>query len=112
MLNQGVSTSRIIYANPCKQASFLRYAAKHNVSLMTFDNEAELYKIKDIYPTAKYVHYNTIEPLFVYSMYILMRIILSYTFAMVRTERGLCEELESFIFESEYIMLTVLYELF
>ena len=71
MLNQGVPTSRIIYANPCKQASFLRYAAKHNVSLMTFDNEAELYKIKDIYPTAKYVQ-NTMEPLFVYSMYFLM----------------------------------------
>lgn len=55
VLNQGVSTSRIIYANPCKQSSFLRYAAKHNVSLMTFDNEAELYKIKDIYPSAKLV---------------------------------------------------------
>lgn len=55
ILNQGVSTSRIIYANPCKQASFLRYAAKHNVALMTFDNEAELYKIKDIYPSAKLV---------------------------------------------------------
>lgn len=55
ILNQGVSTSRIIYANPCKQASFLRYAAKHNVPLMTFDNEAELYKVKDIYPSAKLV---------------------------------------------------------
>lgn len=55
VLNQGVSTSRIIYANPCKQASFLRYAAKHNVSLMTFDNEAELYKVKDLYPSAKLV---------------------------------------------------------
>lgn len=55
VLNQGVSTSRIIYANPCKQASFLRYAAKHTVSLMTFDNEAELYKIKGICPSAKLV---------------------------------------------------------
>lgn len=55
ILNLGVSTRRIIYANPCKQASFLRYAAKHNVSLMTFDNEAELYKVKDIYPSANLV---------------------------------------------------------
>ena len=53
ILNLGVSADRIVYANPCKQASFLRYAAKHNVSLMTFDNEAELYKVKELYPSAK-----------------------------------------------------------
>ncbi|XP_041362048.1 ornithine decarboxylase-like [Gigantopelta aegis] len=55
ILNLGVSQSRIIYANPCKQKSFIRYAAKHNVNTMTFDNEAELYKIKEFFPEARLV---------------------------------------------------------
>ena len=32
-----------------------RYASKVGVSLMTFDNEAELHKIKEYYPTAELV---------------------------------------------------------
>jgi len=55
IMKLGVSPTRIIYAHPCKQASMLKYAAKHDVSLMTFDNEAELYKIKKLYPEAKCV---------------------------------------------------------
>ncbi|WAR22748.1 DCOR-like protein [Mya arenaria] len=55
VLSLGVPAGRIIYANPCKQASMLRYAAKHGVSMMTFDNEAELHKVKSIYPDAKLV---------------------------------------------------------
>nr|AWD75469.1 ornithine decarboxylase [Callistoctopus minor] len=55
ILKLGVSSDSIIYANPCKQKSFIRYAAKNNVSLMTFDNETELYKIKELYPDAKLV---------------------------------------------------------
>lgn len=55
VLKLGVSPSRIVYANPCKQASMLKYAAKHDVSMMTFDNEAELYKIKSLYPDAKVI---------------------------------------------------------
>ncbi|XP_041356932.1 ornithine decarboxylase-like [Gigantopelta aegis] len=55
ILNLGVSPSRIIYANPCKQKSFIRYAAKHNVKTMTFDNEAELYKVKQSFPEARLV---------------------------------------------------------
>lgn len=54
VLNLNVLPTRIIYANPCKQKSMLNYAAKHNVAMMTFDNEAELYKVKSLYPTAKY----------------------------------------------------------
>jgi ornithine decarboxylase len=46
---------RIIYANPCKQTAYIKYAAKHDVALMTFDNEGELHKIKTVYPTAKLV---------------------------------------------------------
>jgi ornithine decarboxylase len=55
ILKLGVNSSRIIYANPCKQRSFVKYAAKHGVEMMTFDNEAELVKVKAIYPDAKLV---------------------------------------------------------
>jgi ornithine decarboxylase len=53
VLDQKVPASRIIYANPCKQSSFIQYAAKHNVELMTFDNETELHKVKANHPNAK-----------------------------------------------------------
>ncbi|OWF38568.1 ornithine decarboxylase 1-like [Mizuhopecten yessoensis] len=55
ILDLGVHPSRIIYANPCKQMSFIRHAAKNQVSLMTFDNEDELIKIKALYPDAQLV---------------------------------------------------------
>lgn len=55
VLDLDVDPSRIIYANPCKQASFIRFAASKNVEMMTFDNAEELYKIKDLYPNAKLV---------------------------------------------------------
>lgn len=49
------SPSRIIYANPCKAASFVRNAAKNGVDYMTFDNGDELAKIKKHHPRAKMV---------------------------------------------------------
>lgn len=55
VMKLGVSASRIIYANPCKQKSFIKYAAKRGVDMMTFDNEAELVKVKEIFPHAKLV---------------------------------------------------------
>ncbi|XP_033106424.1 ornithine decarboxylase-like [Anneissia japonica] len=55
MLELSVSPSRIIFANPCKQKSHLKYACDTNVSLMTFDNEDELYKVKRLYPGARLV---------------------------------------------------------
>lgn len=55
ILSLGVDPSRIIYANPCKQNSHIKFAAKHCVSLMTFDNETELHKIKLHFPNAKLV---------------------------------------------------------
>ena len=48
-----VSPDRIIYANPCKQSSYIKYAANQEVARMTFDNETELLKIKKLYPTAE-----------------------------------------------------------
>lgn len=47
--------SRIIYANPCKAASFVRNAAKNGVNYMTFDNGDELVKIKKYHPNAQMV---------------------------------------------------------
>lgn len=53
MLGMGVPPSKIVYANPCKQASHIRFSEKHGISLMTFDNEMELHKIKELYPAAR-----------------------------------------------------------
>lgn len=52
-LATGVDPSRIIYAQPCKTKSYLRYAAEKGVKQMTFDNADELYKIKDNFPDAE-----------------------------------------------------------
>jgi len=47
--------SRIIFANPCKMSTQIRYARANDVDLMTFDCEEELYKIKLYHPYAKLV---------------------------------------------------------
>jgi diaminopimelate decarboxylase len=44
---------RIIFANPCKQTSYVRYAEEVGVEILTFDNEQELMKIKKAYSNAK-----------------------------------------------------------
>lgn len=54
-MDLGVSADRIIYANPCKQSSYVRYAHEVGVDTMTFDNEQELMKIQQTHPTAKLV---------------------------------------------------------
>ncbi|CAL1715877.1 unnamed protein product [Somion occarium] len=51
----GVDPSRIIFANPCKAASFIKQAARAGVDMMTFDNTDELYKIARLFPSAKLV---------------------------------------------------------
>lgn len=55
VLDLGISPSRIIYANPCKAASFVRNAAARNVGLTTFDNIDELHKMKRFHPRCKLV---------------------------------------------------------
>jgi len=47
--------NRIIFANPCKMTSQIRYARANDVDLMTFDCEEELYKIKLYHPYAKLI---------------------------------------------------------
>lgn len=53
VLKSGVDASRIIYAQPCKTNSYVRYAASQHVKQMTFDNADELYKIKKLFPGAE-----------------------------------------------------------
>lgn len=48
-----VEPARIIYAQPCKTNSYVRYAASRGVKQMTFDNTDELYKIKQLFPDAE-----------------------------------------------------------
>ncbi|XP_063448000.1 ornithine decarboxylase-like [Mytilus trossulus] len=55
ILELGVGPSKIIYANTNKPLSFIKYAADKGVSMMTFDCEDELIKIKKGYPDAKLV---------------------------------------------------------
>ncbi|XP_033859456.3 ornithine decarboxylase-like [Acipenser ruthenus] len=50
-----VSPERIIYANPCKQVSQIKYAAAHGVQMMTFDSEVELAKVSRSNSNAKLV---------------------------------------------------------
>ncbi|GLI78938.1 ornithine decarboxylase [Penicillium ochrochloron] len=52
-LQTGIDPSRIIYAQPCKTKSYLRYASQVGVKQMTFDNADELYKIKAHFPDAE-----------------------------------------------------------
>jgi ornithine decarboxylase len=45
--------SRIIFANPCKMSSQIRYARSNDVDFTVADNENELYKIKLYHPYTK-----------------------------------------------------------
>uniref|UniRef100_A0A183IU29 ornithine decarboxylase n=1 Tax=Soboliphyme baturini TaxID=241478 RepID=A0A183IU29_9BILA len=55
VMSLGVPADRIIYANPCKTANYIRHAAACRVEKMTFDNEEELYKVKKLFPDATLV---------------------------------------------------------
>ncbi|PVD27288.1 hypothetical protein C0Q70_12443 [Pomacea canaliculata] len=53
VLAMGVAPSHIVFANPCKQNSFIHFANSKGVEMMTFDNEAELQKIKEAFPRCR-----------------------------------------------------------
>ncbi|KAJ3219786.1 Antizyme inhibitor 1 [Dinochytrium kinnereticum] len=55
VLDYGVDPSKVIYANPCKQASHIRFASSRGVTMVTFDNADELRKIKQHMPNAQLV---------------------------------------------------------
>ena len=47
--------SKIIFANPCKMPSHIKYAETNNINLMTFDSIEELNKIKLYHPNAELI---------------------------------------------------------
>ncbi|TGJ83898.1 hypothetical protein E0Z10_g4850 [Xylaria hypoxylon] len=53
VLDIGVDPSRIIYAQPCKTNSYVRFVASRGVKQMTFDNADELRKIAKLFPDAE-----------------------------------------------------------
>uniref|UniRef100_A0A2M3Z137 Putative ornithine decarboxylase n=1 Tax=Anopheles braziliensis TaxID=58242 RepID=A0A2M3Z137_9DIPT len=55
ILGLGVAPERIIFANPMKPTSHLRYANSNGVKTMTYDSDTELHKIKQYCPDAKLV---------------------------------------------------------
>lgn len=55
VLKQGVAPASIIFANPCKAKSAIRFARKQGVLKTTFDNTAELVKIAREYPEAQLI---------------------------------------------------------
>jgi ornithine decarboxylase len=53
VVSMGVDPAkRIIFANPCKQVSHIRYARDNGVQMVTVDNEEELIKLKKHWPEA------------------------------------------------------------
>jgi ornithine decarboxylase len=53
VLDMGVPPECLVYSNPCKQLSGIAFAKGAGVSLMVFDNYAELDKIAKIFPDAE-----------------------------------------------------------
>ncbi|XP_027356994.1 ornithine decarboxylase-like [Abrus precatorius] len=50
VLSLGISPERIIYANPCKSESHIRYAATVGVNVTTYDSKDEVEKIRKWHP--------------------------------------------------------------
>ncbi|XP_015184016.1 PREDICTED: antizyme inhibitor 2-like isoform X2 [Polistes dominula] len=55
VMQYGVTPDRIIFANPTKCPSHIKFAKSVGVDKMTVDNELELYKIKNLFPEAKII---------------------------------------------------------
>ncbi|KAF1865286.1 hypothetical protein Lal_00004660 [Lupinus albus] len=50
VLSLGVTPDRIVYANPCKSESHIKYAATVGVNVTTFDSKEEIQKIRKWHP--------------------------------------------------------------
>ncbi|XP_050575806.1 ornithine decarboxylase 2-like [Bombus affinis] len=55
VMKLGVSPNRIIFANPAKWTTHIKFAKMMNVEKMTVDSEMEIIKIRDIFPEAKVI---------------------------------------------------------
>lgn len=54
VMSFGVTPESIIFANPTKFISHIKYANEKNVDMITVDNNFELEKMSKYYPTARY----------------------------------------------------------
>eukprot|EP00742_Colponemidia_sp_Colp-10_P000408 GILJ01000449.1.p1 GENE.GILJ01000449.1~~GILJ01000449.1.p1 ORF type:complete len:635 (+),score=107.91 GILJ01000449.1:215-2119(+) len=52
LLQAEVEPSRVMYTSPAMLSSHIKYAASHNVELLCFDNDTELFKIHQAHPKA------------------------------------------------------------
>lgn len=55
IVDLGISPDRVIYANPCKRISDLRFASKMKIQVSTFDSFSELNKIAQTYSELRLV---------------------------------------------------------
>uniref|UniRef100_A0A1B0ACF9 ornithine decarboxylase n=1 Tax=Glossina pallidipes TaxID=7398 RepID=A0A1B0ACF9_GLOPL len=55
ILDIGVQPERIIFANPCKLTSHIKYARSNRVLNGTVDNEFEMYKLHKYYPQSNLI---------------------------------------------------------
>ncbi|CAG2163700.1 unnamed protein product [Oppiella nova] len=55
VLKRGAKAEDIIFANPCKSDSCIKYSKAVSTDLMTFDNSEELTKMHKLYPKARLV---------------------------------------------------------
>jgi len=55
VMNITDDASRVVFANPVKMISQLKYARANDIDLMTFDSDQELYKIKVYHPYARLI---------------------------------------------------------
>ncbi|GAB1865464.1 Ornithine decarboxylase [Camponotus japonicus] len=55
VMQYGVHANRIVFANPYKYPSHIKYAKEMGINQITVDSELEILKIKDLYPEAKIV---------------------------------------------------------
>lgn len=52
VLALGIAPERIIYANPCKESAYIKYARSTDVDMLVLDTTYEIYKIKLYHPAA------------------------------------------------------------
>ncbi|KAL7246558.1 hypothetical protein ACSBR2_001619 [Camellia fascicularis] len=67
ILGLGVSPDRILYANPCKAVSHIKYAANVGVNLTTFEEDSKIQEQIFVYSITITIHYTSIK--ITYSIY-------------------------------------------
>ena len=56
LIDLGANPVKIIYGNPCKQSSHIRFPASVGIKRIEFDSFLELKKLKKNYPESEYVY--------------------------------------------------------